>query len=379
MTTPASSGRFLGGNRVLAPAHAGWSDADGLRLDLFVVLPKHLDQPVLSNFVGGFLGRLLVRWPGVCGLFHSHLSVLVQLTYIIYPSPGSLSICYTGSMSGLASSPFKPLPINMKGVRSGYVYVAQSPDRPDICKVGHTTRPPHVRMGELGKTTWLSPMWVNSARFFWDAISTEKSLHRYLSDFACSGTEEWFAVPSSQVGGLLNEWPQEICPPRRRTHFGDRNDPQWLSTRLDWATDLISSTLAIEQKEGWRDVERLSALGYAPATWLIVERLIVEDACPDHILWVLDAANTQGHPGARLRRDWVASLTRQDPTRRQWRERVRNFVESNPDPIDWSAEDRDTLLSELSIWARRPSMAWMDELPGLLAQDTRDMGSTPTP
>lgn len=105
---------------------------------------------------------------------------------------------------------------------------------------------------------------------------------------------------------------------------------------------------------------------------------MVEDASPDHVLWVLDAAKTQGHRAAELRYDWVASFTRKDPTRRQWKERARAFLDNLHDPLSLSPEDRQTLAHEVDLWAKRPSLAWLPELPAVVCSGEFD-GATPTP
>ena len=266
--------------------------------------------------------------------------------------------------------PDRSIPIDMRGVRSGYVYVAQSPDRLDACKVGHTTRPPHARMEELGKTTWLSPMRVFSARFFWDALTAERQLHKALAAFRQSGTEEWFNVPASQVAHVVTGWEEPARPPHpSRRSPEEYAAPQWRALRLEWAMEDIASDSKRRQADGWRDVERLSCLGHAPATWLVAERVLVEAPMhPERALWVLEAASRQGCEGAVLRRDWVASLTASDPTRRRWKESVRAFLEKMPDPQSWNEEDRKTLAQELRLWGMRPSLAWSPALPGLLGQ-----------
>lgn len=273
-------------------------------------------------------------------------------------------------MARLLPPPDRPIPIDMRGVRSGYVYVAQSPDRPAACKVGHTTRPPHVRVQELGKTTWLTPMRAFSARFFWDAITVERQIHSALQGFRQEGTEEWFDVPASQVSSLINGWEEPACPAAARGGVAqDLSDPSWLSERMDWAMQDVASGLKVRVACGWRDLERLSCLGHSPASWLLSEKILLENPLnPERALWVLDAASRQGYRGALLRKSWVASLTANDPTRRRWKENAASFLEKSPDPSEWSIEDRDTFEHEVRLWQRQPSLAWRADLSRLLEQ-----------
>lgn len=251
--------------------------------------------------------------------------------------------------------PDLPVPVETRGSRSGYVYVAQSPEREDACKVGYTMRPPHVRMKELGRTTWLLPVRVQSARFFWDAITIERQMHRALAPFAMEGVEEWFAIPAWQVAGLLREMPQ-LAP---ASHAQDWEDGLSFSEQMDWAMDLLRSPLKKGQKAGWRDIERLSSMGHGPASWMLAEKLLATNPDePDRALWVLDAAVVQGHLPASLRKDWVASLSSSDPSRRVWRACAQKFTEKYPDPESWSEEDHATMLHEARLWKRNPRMAW---------------------
>lgn len=267
-------------------------------------------------------------------------------------------------------APDRPIPIDMRGVRSGYVYVAHSPDRPGSCKVGHTTRPPHVRVEELGKTTWLSPMRAFSARFFWDALTVEREVHRALQGFKQEGTEEWFHVPASQVASMVGGWKE---PDRPRSPCRDAPaqlaDPLWLQERMDWAVEDVASPLKIRVACGWRDIERLSCLGHAPASWLLSEKILLENPLePERALWVLDAASRQGYRGATLRKEWLGSLTMADPTRRRWKESASSFLGNAPDPERWCQEDRETFEHEVRLWRRQPSLAWHQDLADLLAR-----------
>lgn len=242
--------------------------------------------------------------------------------------------------------------------RSGYVYVAQSPEREDACKVGHTMRPPHVRMRELGRTTWLLPMRVHSARFFWNAVEVERDIHRALSPFRLPGTEEWFGVPAWQVSGLLRDVKQN-APSSEAEWEGGLS----LAEQMEWALDLVNSRLRKFSQDGMRDIERLSALGHGPASWYLAEYLLAN--CPDdtdRALWVLDAAATQGHASASLRRAHLESLSSSDPKRRAWRHHVENFLNDHPDPTLWSQEDRATLRREAILWKRQPKYAWDNPL-----------------
>lgn len=260
--------------------------------------------------------------------------------------------------------PLNLCPVATRGSRSGYVYVAQSPERQEACKVGHTMRPPHVRMQELGKTTWMMPVRVQAARFFWDAITVERLIHKQLASFALPGAEEWFGIPAWQVAHLLRETPQVASA----AVFAEEEGLS-LAEQMEWALDLAQSQSKDHQRAGWRDIERLSAVGHGPASWLLAERLLV--TCPEEperALWVLDAATVQGHASAPLRRDWVASLTSSDPRRRQWRERVNLFVSRTPDPEHWSEDDRDTLIQESLLWKKYPRMAWDNAVISQLAK-----------
>lgn len=262
-------------------------------------------------------------------------------------------------------SPIKLCPIATRGSRSGYVYVAQSPEREDTCKVGHTMRPPHVRMRELGRTTWMMPVRVHSARFFWDAITVERLIHKQLKEFALPGAEEWFCIPAWQVTHLLRETPQ--ITPVSVAMFNEEDLS--LGEQMDWAVELVESSSSEQKKAGWRDVERLSALGHGAASWLLAEHLLVSSPHePDRALWVLDAAMVQGHASASLRRDWVASLTSSDPLRRQWKNRVNSFTERAPDPQHWSQDDLATLVQEAMLWKKRPRMAWNNAVIGSLIE-----------
>jgi hypothetical protein len=224
-------------------------------------------------------------------------------------------------------------------------------------------RPPHVRMKELGKTTWMLPVRTQYARFFWDAITVERLIHKQLQAFAMPGAEEWFGIPAWQVGHLLREMPQVL--PVNGPMF--QEDDLSLEEQMKWALDLVRAPSREHQKIGWRDIERLSALGHGPASWLLAEHLLV--SCPEEperALWVLDAATVQGHASASLRRDWVASLTTSDPLRRHWKARVNAFVERTPEPAHWSQDDHATLVQEALLWKRNPRMSWDNPVIGSL-------------
>lgn len=234
-------------------------------------------------------------------------------------------------------------------IRSGYVYVAHSQEWPDVCKVGRTSRPPHARVAELGRTTWLMPMQVAHARYFWDCVKVEAFIHQMLGEFLLrEDAEEWFALPSWQVRSMLVQ--VEEGPVDCREVFDEM---------LDWSLDMIASPNRLVRDAGWRDLERLSAQGSARASWILSEHLL--DAYPtepDKALWPIEAALAQGHPFASLRRDWIASVAGFDPTRRRWMESATRFLDQNPDPSNWTPEDADTIARECFLWNTRPSMEW---------------------
>lgn len=248
-----------------------------------------------------------------------------------------------------------PALVDTRGSRSGYVYVAHSPDQPGSCKVGHTARPPHVRMKELGKTTWLAPVEVCMARFCWDAFTVERALHRALASCVRPGTEEWFDVPAAQVAPLLAAFVEAPLACRALCHSTNEG---WLQTAFEWTLEQTSHPQAAFRSAAWRDMERLSALGYGPASWVVAERMMSGSHPPSRAVWVLDAARRQGHGPAALRGAWVGSFTANDPSRQEWKEHAARFLERFPDPLSWHEEDRATWEGELALWARHPSMAW---------------------
>lgn len=267
-------------------------------------------------------------------------------------------------MARTLNASLRNAPIDLRGARSGYVYVAKSPDNSHVCKIGRTTRPPHVRIGEIGKTTWLEPLEVQTARFFWDAIGAERSLHLYLANFRKEFTTEWFSVPAGQVAPIVRDWQDPLPPKTRKVRPWE--DGEWMKMRMEWAVEDIASTDPKVVAASWREIEKLSALGHSPASWMLAEKWLIEDAPAERVLWVLDAASRQGHPGASLRRNWMASMTAEDPARRRWKESVAEFLEQKPDPSLWSREDRETLEREVQMWDRRPSTAWCAELRHIL-------------
>lgn len=245
---------------------------------------------------------------------------------------------------------------------SGYVYLVTSPDQPDLCKIGHTRRPPHRRIQELGKTTWLTPMVIRWARFSWDCIAMEKHLHRQLDPHRLPGSEEWFQIPAGQAIALVRDYPEVVLKNSKRKPSlqEDRLD---LSEQLDWAIEDIEKSAGSLQSSAWAEVERLSSSGYASASWFLAEHLEKQDIMASP--WVYDAAAKQGHPGASLRRDWVLSLTGHDPRRSAWVRAAERFLECYPDTLDWGQEDRETWEKEMVLCqvARfLPSPQWGEKL-----------------
>lgn len=245
---------------------------------------------------------------------------------------------------------------------SGYVYLVTSPDQPDLCKIGHTRRPPHLRIKELGQTTWLNPMVIRYARFTWDCLAMEKALHKDLESYRLPGSEEWFQIPAGQAISLVRDYP-EIMDKKATRKVPLQEDRFDLVDQFDWALQDLESRVLAKQAPAWQVIERLSASGFAAASWFLAESLEKQnrDASP----WVYDAAAKQGYPGAALRRDWILSVTGKDVRRQHWYRSASQFLERFPDIEDWGGENIETWEKEIELCQNPqfyPTPQWGEEL-----------------
>ena len=251
--------------------------------------------------------------------------------------------------------------------RPGYVYVMSNPSLPGWHKVGHTHRPPFRRARELSKTALPTAFDVAFARFFWDAPAAERLAHRQLSSAHAPRSKEFFnihldqaveAIKAIEDAGRLSE----------STHAME--DLDWEDTLEGreelwaWAEEDWKSSDPHRRRDGWRAMERLSAMGWGEASWRLAEHLV--RASPnqeggERAAWVLDAAHAQGQEGAQLRAAWLRSW-KGDQEFEDWK----NFLAEalcryGYQPEDWPRRLADTLRAEVSTWASQPHR----QIPGL--------------
>jgi len=258
--------------------------------------------------------------------------------------------------------------------RPGYVYVMANPSLPGWHKVGHTHRPPHRRAAELSRTAVPTAFDVAFAKFFWDAPAAEHSVHDRLTRVAgrAGRRKEFFNLPLETARSVV----VNLVDAGRAGVAVVEEDIQWEDTLEGreelwaWAEEEWKSPDLATSRAGWRGMERLSAGGWAEASWRLSEHLVRADMTlsgGERAAWVLDAAAAQGMNEARHRAAWLRSFASEESFG-DWAREVEKLPKFfGEDPSFWPPRVVDTLRLEKTLWVanpqRRLSGAWVDVLP----------------
>ena len=251
--------------------------------------------------------------------------------------------------------------------RPGYVYAMTNHSLPGWHKVGHTHRPPHRRARELSRTAVPTAFEVAFARFFWDAPAAERAVHAALSHRLgpTSRRKEFFQAPLEKVQATIAGLNDAGRPPRDGFDLGDAWE-QTLEGRevlWEWAEADWGSEDRLKRKEGWRQMERLSAGGWAEGSWRLAEhlmRLSPNSIGAERAGWVLDAAHAQGMAEAAFRAAWLRSWASPEAFAAWHRALLSAHARHGADPMDWPRRLAETLEADLGLWERCPERRFDD-------------------
>lgn len=252
------------------------------------------------------------------------------------------------------------------------MYVLENPALPGLVKIGHTHRPPHKRAAELSRTAVPLPFEVNHARFFWNAPAAERAVHQHFAAWRPSRRREFFHLPPSQVIQTLDALDHNLGM-LRHVDAGREIEPVWawrvadpdwgvsaegLEEQWGWAEEELASPDPAVVRQGWSRMEALSSYGWAEGTWRLSEAMMRKDpstSMAHKAAWVLDAAQCQGHPSARVRAAWLRSFWGPEEFS-AWRsclDEVQSQLGSR-DAWSWPEGIRETLLAERGLWPQQP-------------------------
>lgn len=246
--------------------------------------------------------------------------------------------------------------------KPGYVYVLSNPSLNGWFKVGHTYRPPYRRADELSKTSLPTPFDVEYAKFFWNAPDAEKNMHHFLEKNGNLRKKEFFLANVDQIIVALSELPEPPVAKSPSFEIPDL-DLDWddtLQGREDlweWAEKDLRSLDPTVQRNAWRQMEQLSARGWAEGSWRLADLLLRADMSNkgmERASWVLDAAYKQGLNEAKFRAAWIRSWQSLE----KYHEFVKLFQDHlrkwGYDPNHWSSKNIETVLVELNSWELHP-------------------------
>lgn len=266
--------------------------------------------------------------------------------------------------------------------RPGYVYILQNPNLNGWVKVGRTKRPPHKRAKELSTTAWPDDFEIFHARFFWDSVHAEKEIHAELENNLGSlkRKKEFFEIAPDGAFSYLMDLKDPIW---KQTSILDEHwDPsllgrEMLEDRWQWAEEKLK--IPAEHKQGWRELEELSAEGWADGSVRLAEKLMGKFDNPEHFRrasWVWQAAADQGTEGAEAWALWC----------RSWPEGQGLDVLLDTswqrygvrDPHQWPTLLMDLFEKEIFFWTLKPERAqahpWWPALAMAWDNEAKEMG-----
>lgn len=214
-------------------------------------------------------------------------------------------------------------------IKPGYVYVLSNQSLPHWFKVGRTSRPPFRRAQELSKTSLPTPFHVEFAKFFEDSTVAERNIHTTLVQRGgiSKKRKEFFNLSTDQIIQTVLEYKEISTPnivlPECPTAPIDDFDAYIDSESFDDLEDYDSRLLWMEEAEhewitgdpwhqaqAWMKMEKLSATGFAHATWRLAEWILILRPNPSgaqQASWVFEAAELQGSLGGKFRASWLRS------------------------------------------------------------------------
>lgn len=254
----------------------------------------------------------------------------------------------------MITSPHKP----------GYVYVMSNPSLEGWHKIGHTYRPPFKRADELSKTALPTPFEVEYAKFFWNAPSAEIKIHKDMVDKfgALKKKKEFFNVSVQDITMHLKEMPEPLFLSRPSLHVQEQ-DLQWEETiegreeLWSWAEQDLRAFDPAVQRNAWRQMEQLSAQGWAEGSWRLADLLLRKDMSIQGSLraaWVLDAAYKQGLNEAKFKATWLRSWLSADAYQefiKLFQSRIEKYGYSVE---NWPIKEAEIVLAEMQSWIVRP-------------------------
>lgn len=233
--------------------------------------------------------------------------------------------------------------------RSGFVYAALHPQHDNWVKIGFTRLTPVSRLKSLSGTSVRGAFQLLDARFMWDALSAEKTVHQWLEQHGFPRQKEFFEIDPTEIEGLFDVLEQADAlpapvrvPSSQWEDMYDAHDDELVRKELlEWAQEDLNSSLKYIQHTGQQDLERRSAQGDGEASVLLATSLASQGVNESNVRLcsiLMSAAEKQGQAGASLQ-----GL--------QWE----TLVHAQMLPLLWE-----------KMWAHRAQMERGEELPSLI-------------
>lgn len=266
--------------------------------------------------------------------------------------------------------------------KPGYVYVLENPLLQGWVKIGRTTRPPHKRAQELSTTAWPENFQVAHAKFFWDSVHAEQEIHHQLKTKLTEEQKkkEFFQLETQQAIFHVNQLNDPIW--KQTSIIEESWDPSFsqrdmLEDRWQWAEEKL--LIPQERDQGWRELEQLSAEGWADGSVRLAQKLMGRFNNPEHFKrasWVWQAAADQGAEGAEAWSKWCRTWPHGEGLQELLNESWNHYGEQ--DAEQWPSLLMDLFETEIFFWTYKPERAlphpWWGALIKAWEQESQIMG-----